>query len=268
MLAEQSLREGRLDESLTQVQEQVRNDPSNAKFRVFLFQLLAVLGQWERALTQLNVIGELDAGALAMVHVYREAIRCEVLRSEIFAGRRSPIIFGEPEEWVAGVTEALRLSQGQYAQSRRLREQAFDGAPATAGAMDGERFAWVADADTRLGPILEAIVNGHYYWIPFHRIREIRIEQPVDLRDLVWMPAFMQWANGGEAAALIPTRYPDSHTSEDSRILLSRKTEWIEHDAEVYIGIGQRMLTTDVGEYPLMDIRTVSLDVTNGDASG
>ncbi|MFO1349473.1 MAG: hypothetical protein U1F68_01835 [Gammaproteobacteria bacterium] len=36
------------------MQEQVRKNPANAKYRVFLFQLLAVLGQWERALNQLN----------------------------------------------------------------------------------------------------------------------------------------------------------------------------------------------------------------------
>ncbi len=66
----------------------MRKDPANAKHRIFLFQLLAVLGQWERAMNQLNVAGELDAGTLAMVQTYREALRCEVLRGEIFAGRR------------------------------------------------------------------------------------------------------------------------------------------------------------------------------------
>ena len=48
------------------------------KLRVFLFQLLCVLGQWERALTQLNVAAELDAQALAMAQMYREALQCEM----------------------------------------------------------------------------------------------------------------------------------------------------------------------------------------------
>ena len=92
MFAEQSLREGSLDETLTQLQDQVRKDPSNASHRVFLFQLLAVLGDWNRAATQLKVAGELDAGTLAMVQTYREALRCEVLRADIFAGRNTPLV--------------------------------------------------------------------------------------------------------------------------------------------------------------------------------
>lgn len=61
-------------------QAEVRKAPADAKRRVFLFQLLAVMGDWDRALNQLNVAGELDSGTLAMVSTYREALRCEVLR--------------------------------------------------------------------------------------------------------------------------------------------------------------------------------------------
>jgi type VI secretion system protein ImpE len=88
MLAEERLREGDLDESLRQLQEQVRKAPADSKLRVFLFQLLALRGEWDRAMTQLNVAGELDAGTLAMVQTYREALRCEVLRAEIFAEKK------------------------------------------------------------------------------------------------------------------------------------------------------------------------------------
>ncbi len=46
MQAEESLREGRLQDALAELQAQVRKEPANAKYRIFLFQLLAVLGQW------------------------------------------------------------------------------------------------------------------------------------------------------------------------------------------------------------------------------
>ena len=74
MTAEECLRDGKLGDALAELQNQVRGDPSNAKQRIFLFQLLSVLGQWERAMTQLNVAGDLDPGALAMVQAYREAL--------------------------------------------------------------------------------------------------------------------------------------------------------------------------------------------------
>ncbi len=266
MPAEASLKEGNLRESLGQLEERVRSDPSDVKQRIFLFQLLAVLGEWDRAMTQLGVIGDMDAGALAMVQTYREAIRCEILRAEIFSGRRSPVVFGEPEEWLALLMEALRLAAGgKQAQSQPLREKAFEAAPATSGAIDGQTFEWIADGDTRLGPVLEAIVNGRYYWIPFRRIKEVRLEPPADLRDVVWMPARFTWSNGGETVGLIPARYAGSERSEDGRIRLARVTEWIREDGDVYVGLGQRMLTTDAGEHPLMDVRAITFN-TAGEA--
>jgi len=115
MSAEALLRDERLGEALADLQNQVRSDPSNASLRVFLFQLLSVMGQWERALTQLNVAGEMDAANLAMVQTYREALQCESLRSTVFAGERSPLIFGDPEKWMALAIEALSLTaQGEY----------------------------------------------------------------------------------------------------------------------------------------------------------
>ncbi len=267
MLAEDELREGNLDEALAQLKQAVRQNPDNSEYRVFLFQLLAVLGQWDAALTQLNVAGELDAATLAMVQAYREAINCEVLRAEIFAGKRSPLIFGEPERWLAMVIQALQLTAtGQLAEGQQLRGEALEEAPATSGKidLDGEEtqatFQWIADADSRLGPILEAVVNGRYYWVPFHRIRQVDIEKPVDLRDVVWMPAHFTWSNGGETVGLIPTRYCGSETCDDPRIRLARKTEWQAQNEEVYFGLGQRMMATDAGEYPLMDIRQITVN--------
>ena len=264
MLAEQALVKGDLEEALAALQNQIRKEPANSKLRIFLFQLLSVLGQWERAATQLKVLGEMDDSALAMVQTYREALFCEVLRAEVFAGKRSPMVFGKPEQWIALLVEALRLTaEGQYIQSQEMRDQAFELAPVTAGTIggpEGETFNWIADADVRLGPVLEALINGHYYWIPFQRIRTIHIEEPVDLRDTVWMPAYFTWANGGETVGLIPTRYPGSETNEDNAIRLAHKTVWQEYDGGVFLGQGQRVFTTDAGEYSLMDLRSITLN--------
>lgn len=271
MLAEDSLREGSLDESLAQLQEQVRKDPSNASYRIFLFQLLVVIGQWDRAFNQLKVAGELDASTLAMVQTYREALKCEKTRQSVFDGKTAPLVFGKPEQWVALLIEALRHSAaGDHAAAEPLRAQAYEMAPATPGQVDGKPFEWIADADSRLGPVLEAVINGNYYWVPFNAIKEIQIEEPVDLRDLVWMPAQITWTNGGGTVALVPTRYPGSETSEDPQIRMSRKTEWAELDTDVYAGLGQRMLATDAADYSLMETRQIELDsvADDGDSDG
>ena len=63
----QALKNADLARALAELQNEVRREPAQPKHRIFLFQLLSVLGQWDRALTQLNVVRDLDPGALEMV---------------------------------------------------------------------------------------------------------------------------------------------------------------------------------------------------------
>ncbi len=259
-VAELSLKGGDPVAALAQLQEQVRARPADPKLRVFLFQLLCVLGQWERALNQLDVASNLDPEALAMAQTYRDAVQCEAVRDGVFGGKKSPLIFGQPEQWLALLIESLLLEgQGEHKRSIQLRAQAFDEAPATAGDIDGRPFAWISDADSRLGPVLEAVINGRYYWVPFSRLSRIELEPPEDLRDMVWIPARLQFENGGESVALIPTRYPGSAAATDGLIALARKTVWEEITPDSHRGLGQRILATDADEVPLLEARTITL---------
>jgi type VI secretion system protein ImpE len=259
--AEQALKDGDALRALQLLTDQVRARPQDAKLRVFLFQLLCVTGQWDRALNQLNVSLELDPGTLPMVQTYREAIACETLRLQVFAGQKVPMLFGEPEAWIALFIEALlREGRGEPDAARQLREQALEQAPTTAGQIDGQRFEWIADADTRLGPTIEAVINGRYYWLPWNRLAKVDIEAPEDLRDAVWMPAHFEFTNGGDVVGLIPTRYPDTPLAPGDLLALARRTEWREPSPGVFVGLGQRLLTTDIGDFALMDVRSVVLD--------
>jgi len=258
MQAQQLLGDGNLAAALAALQASVRKNASDVKLRIFLFQLLAVLGSWERSLTQLNVAGELDAATLPMVQTYREAIQCEALRAEIFSAARAPLIFGEPQPWMVLLLEALKFDAMQKPESAaNARTQAFNDAPTIGGSIDGTRFEWIADADPRLGPVLEAIVNGRYFWIPMQRISRIELDGPVDLRDAVWTPASFTWTNGAQTVGLIPTRYNGTAAGHDDALLLARRTEWTESHGH---GLGQRMLVTDAGDYPLMDVRVIEFD--------
>lgn len=258
--AERSLRDGDLALALQHLQGQVRSAPGDARLRIFLFQLLAVHGEWERAAAQLEVAARLDPAALAMAQMYLAAIDCERLRAHVFAGKISPMIFGQPEPWLALLIESLlRAGRGEAALAAQLRADAFEQATPVGGTLDGQPFSWIADADSRLGPVLEAIINGKYYWVPFAHLRSIVLEQPHDLRDMVWMPAHFLLANGGEAVGLVPTRYPGSENAEPA-LALGRKTEWLDVAPGAWHGLGQRILATDAGEVPLMDIRKIVFD--------
>ena len=254
------VRQGNLAEALQELQDRIRKAPADPKLRVFLFQLLCIMGDWERAMTQLNVAGEMDPAHMDMALIYRPVLNCEALRADVFAGRRTPHVFGEPEEWVGWMIQANQLiGQGHAKASQELRAKALDAAPATPGAANGKPFEWIMDNDPRLGPILEAFIDGRYFWVPLHRIRRIATEKPTDLRDKVWLPAQFVWANGGTAVGFIPARYPGSEASGDPAIRLARRTDWVESEGELFLGLGQRMLTTDEDEYPLLDMRVITL---------
>lgn len=264
----QALKDGDARRALQLLTDQVRSRPQDVKLRTFLFQLLCVLGQWERALNQLKVAGELDAATLPMVQTYREAIACEALRQQVFAGQKVPMLFGEPEPWVALLIEALlREGRGEAEAARTLRAQALEQAPAVAGQADGTPFAWLADADGRLGPVLEAIINGRYYWLPLNRLARFDIEAPADLRDAVWMPAHFEFTNGGEVVGLVPTRYPGTDLAAGDALALARRTDWVERAPGDFVGLGQRLLTTDNQDIGLMDLRSVVFDPP-ADAAG
>lgn len=258
--AAQLVAAGQPREALALLQQQVRDRPDEPKSRVFLFQLLCVLGEWPRALTQLQVCGELDAGALAMVNIYRDALQCEAVREAVFEGKTTPMVFGKPQAWVALLIEALRAdARGDADAAAGLRQQAFDAAPGTSGSINGQAFGWIADADSRLGPVLEAAINGRYCWVPFAALTKLSIEAPTDLRDLVWLPAHLHFINGAESVALIPARYAGSGACDDGALQLARKTEWLALAPDQYRGLGQRLLTTSADEFGVLDVREISL---------
>lgn len=275
-------------QALAELQNEVRKAPSEPRHRVFLFQLLSVLGQWDRALTQLNVARDLDPSTLEMAQTYQEALRCEALRARVFQGERSPLFFGEPEPWMALLWQAHTLAvQGKGTEAADLRAQAFESVPTASGRLwlhadagsastadqappgtppidipygPGHPFEWLGDADQRLAPFLECVVNGRYYWIPWHRIHRVDFEKPTDLRDFVWLPAHFEWVNGGEVVGLVPSRYPGSESSSDDLVRLARKTDWIDDGAGGSRGVGQRLLATNETDYPLFEVRRIVWD--------
>ena len=261
MTPEDHLKSGDLDATLATLQDKVRKSPADPKLRIFLFQLLCVLGDWKRAITQLKLSAEMDEAATMMARTYREAIICEVYREKVFAGEKEPLVMGEPQEWLALLIEAQKvLAKGEPDKAADLRGRAFELAPAVGGMADGQAFEWIADADMRLGPVLEIIVNGRYFWLPFNQIGALTMEPPSDLRDAVWTAATLRVANGGEMPALIPTRYCGTVDSGDAAARLARATEWVDAGAETFTGLGQCLFATDQGDIPLLDLRQLQMN--------
>ncbi len=250
--ADDRLRAGDLDGARRALVEVVRRDPGNVPNRMFLFQLLAIAGEWDKAKAQLGSLAQLSPEAQMLSVVYGQAIEAERQREAVFAGTIRADIHGGAE-WAAPLAAALEAeAQGRTDEAERLREAGFDAAPDTPGQLNEIPFDWIADADPRFGPTLEAIIGGRYGWLPFASVTEIVCEGPRDLRDIVWYPVEITLASGPRIAALLPARYPGQ--ARDPAETLARATSWGEDGH----GSGQRVLITSGDEdHGLLSLRSL-----------
>jgi len=252
---------GTIAGSLEDLKEKIRKAPARPELRTYLFQLLCVIGDYDRAMTQLNVAADMDEENKLMAQACGPLLNCEVLRQEIFNGQHSPLVFGEPEEWMGLMIQALMLDgkKGHKA-AKDIRNKAIELAEPISGEINTEPFEWLADADSRLGPVLEIIVEGRYYLTAMSNIKKIEIAEPRDLRDVIWLPVSVVWKNDGQSVGFIPTRYQGSVETQEDEVLLGKKTIWKEVYKDVFFGQGQRMLATESKDYPIMDVREINFN--------
>ena len=139
-------------------------------------------------------------------------------------------------------------------------EKALEVASANPGHLDGQPFDWIADADSRLGPLMELILGGNYYWVPFLRIHRLEIDLPRNLQERVWIGAAITWTNGGHAQGYVPVRYPNTEDSSDGALLMAEAVEWVDLGHGLVRGVGQRVLCTEGGDWPLLRLRRIDMD--------
>lgn len=252
------LRSGDLDGARAALVEVVRTRPADEQARMFLFQLLAVAGEWAKAKTQLNALAQLSGEAQMLSVAYGQAIDAEADRAAVFAGTaRAHQHVASP--WAEGVVDALEhFGRGRIAEGEAARDAAFDAAPETPGSLDGQAFDWIADADARFGPTFEAIIGGRYGIQPFDQVERIESEGVRDLRDTVWYPVQIFFRSGQSVAAMLPARYPGSETSRDPAERMARATNWVEQPwGEA--GVGQHLWSLSGGEdRDLLSVRRLS----------
>jgi len=259
--ADALLRDGDLTGARGALVEVVRSQPSNQQARMFLFQLLAVAGEWDKAQNQLQTLAQLSPEAQMLSATYNQVMAAEKQREAVFAGKADmPLLMGK-DGWAEELARAItHLARGDAAGAEQARDAAFDAAPDTPGTLDGVKFDWLADADSRFGPGFEVILGPRYGLIAFDQVAGITAEGPRDLRDVVWYPVQIAFRNGQSAAAFLPARYPGSQAAARSAEQLGRATSWIDREWGQE-GCGQRLWTLSNGEdRGLLDLRLLAFD--------
>lgn len=268
-----------LEARLARIEARVRAQPTTATHRWALFQVLCAMGQWARAIQQLQVYAQLSPDEAQAAQAYRDLIRAERWRAKVVAGRERPGFVFEPPLWVEGLIEALRLSaNGQVDDADRARERALDQAPLVNARTSRFLFDWVADSDSRLGPVCEIVTAGHYRWLPFSDIAAWQIAVPTKLIDLVWAPCALTLVDGTAVRGFMPARYPGSEGAGSEAggcgeagagdgepddgcdaLRLGRRTRWQEVGRTGVIALGQKTWTTSAGEFGLFELDACEL---------
>jgi type VI secretion system protein ImpE len=258
--ADRRLKDGDLDGARAALIEVVRAQPGNPQARMFLFQLLALSGEWDKARTHLNMLAQISPEAQMLSVAYGQAIEAERQRADVFAGK-APMVQLAASDWAQGIADAItHFAAGRIAEGEAARDAAFDAAPDMRGNFNDIPFDWITDADSRFGPAFEAIIGGRYGLVPFDQVERIESEGPKDLRDIMWYPVQIALVTGHSVAGMLPARYPGSESSADSIERLGRTTVW-RSAAWGDAGSGQRLWTTSDGEdHPLLTLRTLTID--------
>jgi type VI secretion system protein ImpE len=261
--ADELLKQGNLDGARKALVEVVRSSPSDEHARMFLFQLLALMGEWSKAKNQLTALSQISPAAQMLSVAYGQAIAAEEQRAAIFAGTAEMPLLVDAE-WARPLAKSIHLhAQGDDGQKQALALQsaAFDAAPDTPGTLDGISFDWIANADARFGPSIEVIIGGHYGLLTFDSIVSIKGAGPQDLRDLIWYPVEIAFKAGQSVAAMLPARYPGSELSQNADHVMARATDWLE-SGDSDMGIGQHLLSLsgDNEAVGLLSLRALEFD--------
>ena len=227
MKSDDLVRAGKLDEAVDWLAAHLRDNPTDARSRTTLFELLCFQGDYDRAEKHLSVLGEGNKDTLAGSLLYHGALHAERIRREMF----------EKSTYPAPLPES----------SAKL-----------AGTINGKPFQSITDSDPRIGARLEVFGAGDYFWIPFAQIETIVTERPKRLRDLLWFPARVTTAQGFQqrelGEILIPALSPLTFRHPDAEVRLGRVTEWAADEQGNEQPYGLKMILIDGEEVPVLEI--------------
>ncbi|KER72459.1 type VI secretion system accessory protein TagJ [Burkholderia sp. Ac-20349] len=244
-----------LVDQIARIEARIRSQPTTASHRWALFQLLCIVGEWSRAIQQLQVWAKLEPGQARTAQMYRDLIRAERWRAKVVEGRERPGVVLASPPWIDALLDAIRhAADGQVEQADTLRDAAFQAAsdiPLVAPSQG--HAAWIADSDARFGPVCEVITAGHYRWVPFADLAEWRVLQPAQPIDLVWAPCTLTLIDGSLIHGFMPARYPGSETGSDA-VRLGRETFWRDIGRTGVVALGQKTWATDLGDFSLFEL--------------
>jgi type VI secretion system protein ImpE len=210
-------REGNLADALTAANAAVRKTPTDIGARVLLAELLVFAGNIERADVVLDACADLDPTAALVVAEFRQLLRGETARRQLFSEGRVPEFLGEPTAAQRlSLAAVVALRGGDTQEAGKLAAQAEEVRGHASGTVRGGTFDDMRDVDDLLASCFEVITTtGKYFWVPPQRVMLIEFHPMKRPRDLYWRRASMIYPPMASAAEALT-----------DALRLGRATDW------------------------------------------
>jgi type VI secretion system protein ImpE len=247
---------GRLQAAIDEQLLAVKANPTDLGKRMFLFELSAFAGDWERAKRQIDAMQSPDPAMLRTIVNYKACLECEDHRRKVFQEGIMPNFLVDPPEWLYFRLEAIKLMKaGELTQAREVLEKCDAEAPPPSLSWNGQEAATIRDCDDIYGPILEVYANGGYFWLPLEQVDGITANPPKAPRDLIWFPAKVSVKGGPVGDAFLPVLYPQSYAADKDLVKLGRETEWNAAEGAPVRGVGLRLFLVGEEAIPTPELR-------------
>jgi type VI secretion system protein ImpE len=252
------LNEGNLNGAIESVLSSVKSNPTDAGNRTFLFELSCFAGNWTRAEKQLDVIGHQDANTMIGSLIYRQCLEAERKRERLFADGLKPEFLADPPDYVYGLLTANnRVREGNIAEAREILDKVEEERPAFSAKINGAEVEDFRDYNDLTSCILEVIIKDSYVWVPLEQVEKIEFMPPKSLRDLFWMQAKLDTANGTNGEVIIPSLYAGTYKNPNDQVRLGRMTDWRDIGEDIYVGEGLKLFWIDGADKPILEVKEI-----------
>jgi type VI secretion system protein ImpE len=256
-------RDGRLADALVAANAAVKAAPADLGQRVLLAELLVFAGNLERADVILDAASQIDPSALTVVAEFRQLLRAETARRQLYRDGRVPEFLGEPEPTErASLAALVALRAGDVAAALAKAEEAETLRERRPGKAGDKPFDDFRDASDLHAGFIETLTStGKYYWVPVSRIETMQFYPPKRPRDLAWRRCSMAVTGGPDGDVYIPVTYFAEGAANDDAHRLGRETSWTEAGDGPVRGIGQRVFLVGDEDAGIMDLATVTFEL-------
>ncbi len=249
-------RAGKLAAAVDAAGQAVRAAPADLAARVLLAEMLLFAGNLERADVILDAASQIDPSTAVVVAEFRQLLRAETARRQLYRDGRLPEFLGEPQPAQRAALAALvALRAGDPAGAAQAAAEAEALRPRAPGRHGETAFDDCRDAcDLAAGYFEVLTTTGKYYWIPTERVASIAFHPPKRPRDLAWRRASMSVLDGPDGDVYLPVIYAGADATEDETLRLGRATDWRQEGAGPVRGVGQRVFLLGENACNVMDL--------------